>query len=191
MALEVINGAIDATIGGSADLTHSNLTITKGMASLSAGDFSGRYHSLRHPRIRHGGGDERHRAARRLHSLRRHVLGVLRLCPQRDPALRADGRAGHLRADPRFNRARRGRADASAGRASRVVARDAPSCMCSALAMRSRPQKCWELALAAKSSASALLLSRQNLPTLQRPRPRSTRPRAAPMCSAKPTARAI
>ena len=43
MALEVINAAIDTTLGGSADLTHSNLTITKGQRSLTAEDFSGRY----------------------------------------------------------------------------------------------------------------------------------------------------
>ena len=43
MALEVINAAIETTLGGSADLTHSNLTITKGMHSLKADDFSGRY----------------------------------------------------------------------------------------------------------------------------------------------------
>ncbi|MHB1110525.1 MAG: transketolase [Devosia sp.] len=43
MALTVINGITELTIGGSADLTHSNLTITRGMASLRPGDFSGRY----------------------------------------------------------------------------------------------------------------------------------------------------
>ena len=32
-----------ATIGGSADLTHSNFTITKGLGSVTAEDFSGRY----------------------------------------------------------------------------------------------------------------------------------------------------
>ncbi len=32
MALEVINGATELTVGGSADLTHSNLTMTSGMA---------------------------------------------------------------------------------------------------------------------------------------------------------------
>jgi transketolase len=41
--LTVINAATDLTIGGSADLTHSNYTITKGMTSLAPGDFSGRY----------------------------------------------------------------------------------------------------------------------------------------------------
>jgi transketolase len=42
-ALGAINGATDMTIGGSADLTHSNLTITKGMDSVRPGDYSGRY----------------------------------------------------------------------------------------------------------------------------------------------------
>ena len=43
MALEVINAATDRTIGGSADLTHSNLTITKGLKSIERGSFAGRY----------------------------------------------------------------------------------------------------------------------------------------------------
>nr|WP_306269334.1 transketolase [Pararhizobium sp. IMCC3301] len=42
-ALEVINAAIPETIGGSADLTGSNNTRTKGMVAWSAGDFSGRF----------------------------------------------------------------------------------------------------------------------------------------------------
>jgi transketolase len=41
--LQVINDATDLTIGGSADLTHSNYTITKGMKPVTRGDFSGRY----------------------------------------------------------------------------------------------------------------------------------------------------
>ncbi|HLG46870.1 MAG: transketolase [Pseudomonadota bacterium] len=43
MALAVINAATDLTLGGSADLTHSNLTITKGLAAVRPGDFAGRY----------------------------------------------------------------------------------------------------------------------------------------------------
>ncbi|KAI93614.1 transketolase [Rhodomicrobium udaipurense JA643] len=43
MALQVINDATDMTIGGSADLTHSNYTITKGMKSITPDDFTGRY----------------------------------------------------------------------------------------------------------------------------------------------------
>ncbi|HEU4518102.1 MAG TPA: transketolase, partial [Microvirga sp.] len=43
MALQVINDATDLTIGGSADLTHSNLTVTRGLRPVTREDFSGRY----------------------------------------------------------------------------------------------------------------------------------------------------
>jgi transketolase len=42
-ALEVINGALSITIGGSADLTPSNNTKTKNITEMAPGDFSGRY----------------------------------------------------------------------------------------------------------------------------------------------------
>ncbi|UHD47089.1 transketolase [Aureimonas altamirensis] len=41
--LEVINEMTPLTIGGSADLTHSVFTLTKGMASVQADDYGGRY----------------------------------------------------------------------------------------------------------------------------------------------------
>ncbi len=43
MALEAINLALPETIGGSADLTGSNNTLTKGLKPLTAADYSGRY----------------------------------------------------------------------------------------------------------------------------------------------------
>lgn len=43
MALGVVNGALPFTIGGSADLTGSNLTRSKGQKSVTRGDFSGSY----------------------------------------------------------------------------------------------------------------------------------------------------
>jgi transketolase len=43
LALEAINAATDLTIGGSADLTHSNLTITSGMQAIGPSNFAGRY----------------------------------------------------------------------------------------------------------------------------------------------------
>ena len=43
MALEAINAAIPATIGGSADLTGSNNTKTKNITPLTAEDYAGRY----------------------------------------------------------------------------------------------------------------------------------------------------
>jgi transketolase len=42
-ALEVINGELQNTIGGSADLTPSNNTRTKGLMEISPGNFNGRY----------------------------------------------------------------------------------------------------------------------------------------------------
>jgi transketolase len=42
-ALEVINANLDKTIGGSADLTGSNNTRTKGMKEIGPGDYSGRF----------------------------------------------------------------------------------------------------------------------------------------------------
>ena len=43
MALEAINAALPETIGGSADLTGSNNTKTKGQKPLTKDDYSGRY----------------------------------------------------------------------------------------------------------------------------------------------------
>jgi transketolase len=42
-ALEVINGELRNTIGGSADLTPSNNTRSKGLVEISPGNFNGRY----------------------------------------------------------------------------------------------------------------------------------------------------
>jgi transketolase len=42
-ALEVINGELQNTIGGSADLTPSNNTRSKGLVEISPGNFNGRY----------------------------------------------------------------------------------------------------------------------------------------------------
>ena len=92
-ALDVLTAAVPEMIGGSADLTGSNNTRTKAMKAMSAADYAGTLHPLRHPRARHGGGDERHGAAWRRHPVFRHVPGVLRLLPPVDPARRADGRA--------------------------------------------------------------------------------------------------
>src|SRR6185437_2332471 len=43
MALEAINTVIPSTIGGSADLTGSNNTLTKGLEALTADHYAGRY----------------------------------------------------------------------------------------------------------------------------------------------------
>src|SRR4028118_439026 len=43
LALEAINAALPETIGGSADLTPSNNTLTKGLGDIAPGNFGGRY----------------------------------------------------------------------------------------------------------------------------------------------------
>jgi transketolase len=43
MVLGVLNAATDMTLGGSADLTHSNYTITKGLGAITGDNMAGRY----------------------------------------------------------------------------------------------------------------------------------------------------
>jgi transketolase len=43
LALEVINAGVPETVGGSADLTPSNNTLTKGLSDLTADNYGGRY----------------------------------------------------------------------------------------------------------------------------------------------------
>jgi transketolase len=168
MALGVINGATRATIGGSADLTHSNFTITKGLGSVAPGDFSGRYiHygvrefgmaaamngiALHGGFVPYGGTflvfSDYARGAIRLAAL----MGVraIYVLTHDSIGLGEDGpthqpveHLASLRAMPNLN-----------------VFRPADAI---------ETAECWELALAAKATPSALSLSRQNLPTLERP----------------------
>ena len=167
MTLGVINGATRATIGGSADLTHSNYTITKGMGSIAPGDFSGRYihYGVREFGMAaamngislHGGFapyggtflvfSDYARAAIRLAAL----MGVraVYVLTHNSIGLGEDGpthqpveHLASLRAMPNLN-----------------VFRPADAI---------ETAECWELALAARKTPSVLSLSRQNLPTLER-----------------------
>ena len=90
----------------------------RGMGRIAPGDFGGRY-------IHYG--IREHGMAAAMNGIALHggfvpyggtFLCLRRLCARRHPALRADGPARHLCDDARFDRARRGRADAPAGRAS-------------------------------------------------------------------------
>jgi transketolase len=168
MALGVINAATRATIGGSADLTHSNYTITKGLGSVNGRDFSGRYiHygvrefgmaaamngiALHGGFVPYGGTflvfSDYARPAIRLAALM--GLRVIYVLTHDSIGLGEDGpthqpveHLASLRAMPNLN-----------------VFRPADAI---------ETAECWELALAAKSKPSVLSLSRQNLPTLERP----------------------
>jgi transketolase len=166
MALGVINAATDLTIGGSADLTHSNLTITKGMNRVAPSDFAGSYvhYGIREHGMAaamngialHGGFipyggtflcfADYARGAMRLSAL----MGqrVIYVMTHDSIGLGEDGpthqpieHLAMLRATPNLN----------VFRPADVI----------------ETAECWELALRAKERPSVLVLSRQNLPMLR------------------------
>ncbi len=166
MALEVINGATTLTIGGSADLTGSNLTKTSQTQSVQAGSFKGRYihygireHamaavmnglSLHGGFIPYGGTflvfSDYARGGIRLSALM--GLGVVYVLTHDSIGLGEDGpthqpveHLAMLRATPNLN-----------------VYRPADII---------ETAECWELAIADRNTPSVLALSRQNLPMLR------------------------
>ncbi|CAN3992004.1 transketolase [Methylocystis bryophila] len=167
-ALGVINAATTATIGGSADLTHSVFTLTKGLGVVAPENFSGRYihYGVREFEmaaamnglalyggfIPYGGTflvfSDYARGAIRLSALM--GLRVIYVLTHDSIGLGEDGpthqpveHLASLRAMPNLN-----------------VFRPADAI---------ETAECWELALNARSTPSVLSLSRQNLPTLERP----------------------
>ena len=113
------------TIGGSADLTHSNFTITKGMKSVKPDDFSGRY-------IHYG--IREHAMGAAMNGIALHggfvpyggtFLVFSDYCSGSIRLSALMGLARALRADPRLHRRRRGRPHAPAHRASGDAARHA------------------------------------------------------------------
>ena len=117
MVLEVVNAVVPETLGGSADLTGSNNTLTKGLGVFSAEDRAGRY--IHYGIREHGMAAAMNGIA--LHGGRVPYGGTfLVFSDYARGAMRLSAimrRAGDLRADPQLDRARRGRADAPAGRA--------------------------------------------------------------------------
>ncbi len=166
MALGIINGAIPAMLGGSADLTHSNLTITKGQVSLAPQEFGGSYirYGIREFGMSaamngialHGGFvpyggtflifSDYARGAIRLSALM--GVRVIYVLTHDSIGVGEDGpthqpveQLASLRAVPNLNLYRPADAVEAA--------------------------ECWELALGSTTAPSALALSRQNLPTLR------------------------
>ena len=174
LALAAINGATELTVGGSADLTHSNLTLTKGMERISPDNFAGRYihYGIREHGMAaamngialHGGFipyggtflcfADYARGAMRLSAL----MGqrVIYVMTHDSIGLGEDGpthqpieHLAMLRATPNLN-----------------VFRPADII---------ETAECWELALKAKNRPSVLVLSRQNLPMLRTMAPDTNR----------------
>ena len=189
MALGAINGATDLTVGGSADLTHSNLTITKGMGRITPGDYAGRYihYGIREHGMAaamngialHGGFipyggtflcfADYARGAMRLSAL----MGqrVIYVMTHDSIGLGEDGpthqpieHLAMLRATPNLN-----------------VFRPADII---------ETAECWELALKSDDRPSVLVLSRQNLPMLRQAHSDENRSAAELICCASRAGRA-
>ena len=93
--IDAIAPAEPSMLGGSADLTHSNLTKAKVQEPVRPGSFGGSYIHYGVREHAHGGGDERHRAAWRVHPLWRHLPELRRLQPAGHPARGLDAAARH------------------------------------------------------------------------------------------------
>jgi transketolase len=166
MALQVLNAQVPALVGGSADLTGSNLTLTKGQGVLSAEAYGGRHihYGIRefgmaaamngmalHGGVIPYGGTflvfaDYARAAIRLSALQQ--AGVIYVMTHDSIGLGEDGpthqpieHLASLRAMPNL-----------------AVYRP-----CDAV----ETAECWELALADRTRPSVLALSRQNLPPMR------------------------
>ena len=182
--LQALAQTVPELVGGSGDLDPSTYTWLK-----EDGDFesplrratarrAGRrrlglrraQHPLRRARARDGRGGERARLSRRLHPVRRDVPRVLRLHAPADPAGRARRAALDLRVHARQHRRRRGRADPPADRAARRAARDPRPARASARATPTRRAAPGRSRSSSTNGPTALVLTRQNVPTLDRAR---------------------
>ncbi len=167
MALAVINAKTDLTIGGSADLTHSNLTLTAGMGTITATSHAGRY-------IHYG--VREHAMAAAMNGLALHGGFV----PYGGTFLAF---ADYARGAIRLSALMKQRVIYVLTHDSIGLGEDGPTHQpVEHLAMlRATPNldvyrpadivetaECWELALQSRDRPSVLVLSRQNLPALPR-----------------------
>ena len=120
-AINALAPVLPEFLGGSADLTGSNLT---NWDRLQASAWQGhrQLHQLRCARVWHVTYHERHGPAWRLPAVRRHLFDVLRICAQCVAYVGIDEAARDLRVHPRFHRSGRRRPDASGSRADRHAA---------------------------------------------------------------------
>jgi hypothetical protein len=170
LALEAITAAVPDTIGGSADLTGSNNTKTKALKPLTRDDYSGRY---LYYGIREFG------MAAAMNGMALHggvipfggtflIFPIIAVPPSGSRRCR---RRGRLRHDARLDRARRGRPDPSADRASDEPAHDPQPARYSARRTRSRLRNAgpcrWSAAEVRRCSHSRARTCRSSGPSTQ------------------------
>ncbi len=185
-SLDTLTRVVPELVGGSADLTPSNNTKAKDQKDVRPRRLFRPLYPLRGARARDGGGDERHCRAWRADPLWRDIPDIFRLCPALDPARLIDGGRRHLCDDARFDRARRGRPDPSAGRAFGRVAGDPGPLRLPP----GRPGRDRRMLGSGAATARRPVLARSDPPiapaAAARRRTRKTARRAAPMCWPRP-----
>ena len=165
-ALEVINPIVTATVGGSADLTGSNNTLTKGMEIVSPENYGGRY-------IHYG--VREHGMAACMNGLALHGGFIpyggtfLVFSDYSRPAIRLAALMGlrvvHVLTHDSIGLGEDGPTHQPVEHMAAL--RSIPNLLVFRPADAVETAECWELALKAASTPSALALTRQNLPTLR------------------------
>ncbi|MCP1334881.1 transketolase [Futiania mangrovi] len=165
-ALEVINPIVTATVGGSADLTGSNNTLTKGMEIVSPENYGGRY-------IHYG--VREHGMAACMNGLALHGGFIpyggtfLVFSDYSRPAIRLAALMGlrvvHVLTHDSIGLGEDGPTHQPVEHMAAL--RAIPNLLVFRPADAVETAECWELALQATSTPSALALTRQNLPTLR------------------------
>lgn len=166
MALEVINAITVETIGGSADLTGSNNTLTKGMTDITADDFGGRY--LRWGIREHGMAAAMNGMA--LHGgLIPYSGGFLIFSDYCRASIRLAAlmgiRAIHVLTHDSIGLGEDGPTHQPVEHLAAL--RAMPNLFVFRPADAIETAECWQIALESKTTPSAIALSRQNLPTVR------------------------
>jgi len=165
-ALEVINGALPGTLGGSADLTGSNLTQTSQMKPILPGDFAGRY--LRY-------GVREHAMGATMNGIALHV-GLLpyggtflTFSDYARPAIRLSAlmkqRVIYVMTHDSIGLGEDGPTHQPVEHLSSL--RTIPDLLVLRPADATETLECWDIAIQHKENPSLLALSRQNLPALR------------------------
>ncbi|HEY0918545.1 transketolase [Devosia sp.] len=166
MALEVINGALPETIGGSADLTGSNLTNTSQTVPFTAADRSGRY-------LRYGIREHEMAAAMNGIALHKGLIPYggtfLVFTDYARPAIRLSALMGqrvvYVMTHDSIGLGEDGPTHQPVEHLSAL--RAIPNLLVLRPADAVETLECWQIALEHKDGPSILALSRQNLPALR------------------------
>ncbi len=166
MALEVINANLSTTLGGSADLTGSNLTRSKDMKPLSAADYSGRFVHY---------GIREHGMAAAMNGIALHGGLVpysgtfLVFSDYCRPSIRLAALMGkrviHVMTHDSIGLGEDGPTHQPVEHLAAL--RAIPNLLVMRPADAVETAECWEIALAEKTRPTVMALSRQNLPTLR------------------------